>query len=192
MKSFSWALVGLLLAFPALAAEGGGDANIFAGDLGNMIWTLVIFVLVLVVLGKFAWGPILEGLQGREDFIRKSLEEAKADREAAEARLHEYEAKLAEARAEATAIVEEGRRDAEVVKQSIESDAREEAQKTVERSIREINQAKVAAIEEVYNAASSTAVDLAAHVIRKELSAEDHERLIAEAAQKMRDARSAN
>ncbi len=192
MKSFSWALVGLLIAFPALAAEGGGDGNIFAGDLGNMIWTLVIFLLVVLVLGKFAWGPILEGLQAREDFIRKSLEEAKADRDAAEARLQEYEAKLADARAEATAIVDEGRRDAEVVKQSIEADAREEAQKTVERSIREINQAKVAAIEEIYNTASSTAVDLAAHVIRKELTPEDHERLIAEAAQKMRGAGSAN
>ena len=192
MKSFSWALVGLLVAFPALAAEGGGDANIFAGDLGNMIWTLVIFLLVVLVLGKFAWGPILEGLQSREDFIRKALEDAKADRDAAETRLEEYEAKLAEARAEATAIVDEGRRDAEVVKQSIEAEARDEARKTVERSIREINQAKVAAIEEVYDTASSMAVDLAAHVIRKELTPADHERLIAEAAQKMRDARSAN
>ena len=118
MKSFSSALLGFLVALPALAAEGG-DGNIFAGDLGNMIWTVVIFVLVLLVLGKFAWGPILEGLQARENFIRESLEEAKADRESAEERLREYEVKLAEARAEATALVEEGRRDAELVRQTI-------------------------------------------------------------------------
>ncbi len=192
MKSFSWALVGLLIAFPALAAEGGGGGNIFAGDLGNMIWTLVIFVLVLLVLGKFAWGPILEGLQGRENFIRESLAEAKADREAAEERLREYEAKLAEARAEATAIVDEGRRDAEVVKQSIETDARDEAQKTVERALREIELAKANAIEEVYGVASGMAVDLASHVIRKELTPEDHARLINEAAEKMRGAGSTN
>ncbi len=197
MKSLKSALVMLLVALPAFAAEafaaeGGGGGNIFAGDLGNMIWTVVIFGLVLFVLGKYAWGPILDGLQSRETFIREALEEAKADRDAAEARLEEYEAKLAAARAEASAIVDEGRRDAEVVKQSIEDDARDEARKTVERSIREINQAKVAAIEEVYDTASSLAVDLAAHVIRKELSPEDHQRLIAEAAQKMRDAGSAN
>ncbi len=71
---------------------------------------------MLFVLGKFAWGPILSGLQARENFIRESLETAKRDRDEAEARLREYEERLATARAEATAIVDEGRRDAEVVK----------------------------------------------------------------------------
>ena len=52
------------------------------------------FLLVIFVLGKFAWGPLLSGLQQREEFIRRSLQEAKDDREAAEARLQEYEEKL--------------------------------------------------------------------------------------------------
>ncbi|HEX5720110.1 MAG TPA: hypothetical protein VF179_28395, partial [Thermoanaerobaculia bacterium] len=61
-------LISLAFAVPALAAEaehGGGESNIFAGDVGNAIWTLVIFLLVLFVLGKYAWGPILGALQGR-------------------------------------------------------------------------------------------------------------------------------
>ena len=190
MKALTTALAGALLALPAMAAEGGGG-NIFAGDLGNMIWTLVIFVGVLVVLGKFAWGPILERLQAREDFIRESLNEAKQDREDAEARLEEFEAKLAGARGEATAIVEEGRRDAEVVKASIEADARSEAEKIVERAKREIGLAREAAVEEIYGVAGKLATDLAEQVIRKELTGEDHERLIAEAMQKMRAAREA-
>ena len=192
MKAMQIVLAGLLVALPAVAAEGGGDANIFSGDLGNMIWTLVIFVLVLVVLGKFAWGPILERLQGREEFIRSALEEAKQDREAAEATLKKYEAKLAEARGEATAIVEEGRRDAEVVKQTIEDAAREEATKIVDRAKREIDLAKEAAIEEVYGATGKLAIDTASQVIRKELSLDDHARLIDEATQKMRAARDSN
>jgi F-type H+-transporting ATPase subunit b len=189
MKPLIFVLAGLLLALPALAAESGEDANIFAGDLGNMIWTVVIFVLVLVVLGKFAWGPILEGLQTRENFIRDSLAEAKADRDAAEARLKEYEAKLAAARAEATALVEEGRRDADVVRQSIEASAREEAGKIVARARREIDLAKEGAVEEIYGLAGKMAVEMASQVIRKELSLEDHARLIDEAARKIRQAR---
>ncbi len=188
MRAISGALVGAFLALPAMAAEGG-DGNIFAGDLGNMIWTLAVFALVLVVLGKFAWGPILEGLQTREIFIRESLTEAKADREAAEARLKEYDVKLAEARGEATAIVEEGRRDGEVVRQSIEDNAKAEASKIVQRARREIELAKEAAVEEIYGLAGRLATDVAATVIRKELTPEDHARLIEEAAGKIRESR---
>ena len=110
----------------ALGEEGAAHSDgpsIFAGDLGNILWSLVTFLLVLVVLGKFAWKPILSGLQGREEFIRDSLAQAKKDREEAEARLKEYGQKLETARAEATELVEEGRRDAEAVKQTIEETA---------------------------------------------------------------------
>ena len=189
MKVITSILLGSVLALPAFAAEGGGEVSIFSGDLGNMIWTLVIFLLVLFVLGKFAWGPILEQLTARESFIRNSLEEARDDREAAEARLKEYEDRLAAARGEATAIVEEGRRDAETVRQSIEDGAKDEAAKIVERARREIDLAKDAAVEEIYGVASGLAIEVASKVVRKELSGEDHERLIDEAMQKLRESR---
>ena len=168
------------LAGPALAAEGG-EENLFAGDLGNMVWTVVIFVAVLIVLGKYAWGPLLSSLQERERFIHDSLAQAKEDREAAEARLKEYTDKLDEARAEASEIVVEGRRDAEVVKQRIEEDARAEATRMVERAKREIDIAKQTAIKELYTTGASLATDMAARVMKREISDQDHERLIAEA-----------
>src|SRR5436305_291132 len=119
------------MALPALAAEGAGEAqpSLLAGDIGNVVWTVLIFVLVLAVLGKYAWGPILSTLQARESFIHEALAKAKHDRDEAEARLKQYEERLAGARAEATAIVEEGRRDAEVVKRKIEAAAKVEADK---------------------------------------------------------------
>src|SRR4028119_282680 len=144
----------VLTAAPALAAEeghgrAGANANTpFAGDIGNALWTVVIFVLVLVVLGKYAWGPILSNLQARETFIVDSLEKAKKDRDAAEARLREYEERLASARAEASAIVDEGRRDADVVKRRIEEDARKEADRMIERARREIQIATDTATKE--------------------------------------------
>lgn len=188
-------LTSLVLAAPAYAAEEGhgGEAanNPFAGDIGNALWTLVIFGLVVVVLGKFAWGPLLKSLQAREEFIRESLEKARLEREMAELRLREYEERLATARAEATAIVEEGRRDADAVKRRIEEDAKREADKAIERAKREIQIATDTATKELYTLSARLATDMAAKVIGKELSPTDHERLIAEAIEGLNSANDA-
>lgn len=175
------ALAALAVAAPALAAEAEHEApSLFAGDLGNSFWTLLIFVVVLVVLGKFAWGPILTTLQARESFIREALERAKRDREEAEARLREYEARLAGARAEASAIVDEGRCDAEVVKRRIEEDAKHQADLMIERARREIQIATETATKELYRLTARLATEMAAKVIGRELTMQDHERLISE------------
>jgi len=167
-------------AAPALASEGGEPGGVFAGDVGNALWTLVIFALVVFVLGRFAWGPILKGLQDRESFIRTALEDAKRDRDAAEARLKEYAEKLHAARGEASAIVEEGRRDAEAVKHRLMDEGRAEQAALVERAKREIALAKEAAIKDLYAAAASLVTQASAKVVGRELAAQDHQRLIAE------------
>ncbi len=182
----SFALALMATAVPAMAAEAEAahseaPPNLFAGDLGNVVWTVAIFVLVLVVLGKFAWGPLLKALQGRESYIHDALASAKRDRDAAEARLREYEERLASARAEATAIVDEGRRDAEVVKRKIEEAAKAEADKMIDRARREIHLATVTATRELYDLSAKLATDLAARVLGREMTAKDHERLISEA-----------
>jgi len=181
--ALTFAVTLLAMAVPAMAEEaaGEGSPNLFAGDLGNVFWTVLIFALVLAVLGKFAWGPILNTLQSRESFIHEALAKAKHDRDAAEARLREYEERLASARAEATAIVEEGRRDADVVRRKIEADAKHEADKMIDRARREIQIATVTATRELYDLSAKLATGMAARVIGRELSAQDHERLIAEA-----------
>lgn len=175
-----------LAASPVFAAGEGEASNPFAGDVGNALWTLVIFVLVLVVLGKFAWGPILGALQKREDFIRSSLEQAKKDREESEARLKEYSQKLQAARVEGTAIVQEARRDAEEVKRKIEEAAKAEAMAMIERAKREIGIATDTAVKELYSLTTRLSTDVAARIIRKELDPKEHERLIAESIEELR------
>lgn len=184
-----------LAAWPALASEpahGGAEPSLFSGDIGNAVWTLVIFGAVLFVLGKYAWGPIINGLKQREDFIRDSIAKAKADREAAEAQLKAYEERLNQARSDATKIVEEGRRDAEVVKAKIEQLAKEEADKMIERAKREIGIAKDTAVKDLFTLASRLATDAASRIIRAELKPEDHERLIAESIARIEAAEPSN
>jgi F-type H+-transporting ATPase subunit b len=168
-----------LLAAPLAAAEEGVGGP-FAGDIGNAIWTLVIFLLVVFVLGKFAWGPLLKGLQSREEFIRSSLEQARRDRDDAEARLQEYEAKLASARAEAAGIVEEARRAGEALRRRLQDEAQAESRQTVERARRDIVLATETAKRELHDYAGGLAVSIAERVLGREIARADHERLIDE------------
>ena len=176
---------GLLASLPALAREEGEPGGVFAGDVGNVIWTLIIFGLVVFVLGRFAWGPILSGLQSREAFIRESLESARRDREQAEARLAQYVEKLNSARSEATAIVEEARRDAETVKRRIEEEANVEASRMVERAKREIGIAKETAVKDLYGVAARLTTEVAGRILAREIKPQDHERLIRDSISKL-------
>ena len=177
--------VGLTTATPALAAGGEGGASPFAGDLGAALWTLIIFIVVVIVLGKFAWGPILNALQKREDFIRDALADAKRHQEEAEVKLKAYDDKLNAAQAEARSIVDEARRDAEVVKHRIEHEAKQEADAMVDRAKREIEIATDTAVRELYDLSGRLATDIASRVIRKELDAREHERLIADSIEEL-------
>jgi F-type H+-transporting ATPase subunit b len=166
---------------PVLASgETGAAPNPFAGDLGVSIWTLVIFLVVVILLGKFLWGPILNGLQSREAFIAKSLTDAEQASKTAQAQLAEYTAKLDAARAEASNIVEEGRRDAEEVKRAIGEEARKEADAMIERAKREIGIARDAALRELYDVGGGLATQVAGKIVSRELNPADHEQLIQE------------
>ena len=172
------------LAFAAEAAEehgGEGSWNPLQGDFGNFVWTVVVLLVVFWVLSRYAWGPLLETLQGRERYIADSLEKAKSEREAAETRLAEYEERLAGARQEVEGILEEARRDAAAVREREEAAARAEAERMVDRARREIDIAKDTAVKELYAKASTLATAAASRILERELRPEDHERLVAEA-----------
>ncbi len=180
------AVLQLVMAGTVLASESA-QPNLFSGDLGNLIWTLVIFFLVLLVLRKFAWKPLLTGLQHREKFIRDSLASAKRDREEAEGRLKDLTTKLESAKQEASAIVDEGRRDAEAVKRRIEDDARRNAEALIERAKREIGIARDTALRDLHEESAKLAMEMAGSVLKRQLAPEDHRRLVGEALAKLKE-----
>ena len=180
------AVILLMLAAPAFGAEHGEEPSIFAGSIGNFIFTLIIFSAVIVILTKLAWNPVLTVLNERERNIRGSLEAAKKERGEARQLLADYQAKLDQARGEATAIVEEGRRDAEVVGRNMQQQSRAQAEALVERARREIKLATETAVKELYDQTAELSVRIATGVIRKELSPEDHARLVNESLEQMK------
>jgi F-type H+-transporting ATPase subunit b len=163
----------------AQAAEGG--LSPFAGNVGNAIWTLVIFVLVVLVRGKFAWGPVLALLQQREEFIHRALADAKRDRDEAEVRLKEYAAKIQDARTEAATIVAEARSDAARLREDLRERARTEADTLIQNAKRQIELQTQGAIREIRREAVDLSLQIASKIIQRNLSKEDNERLIADA-----------
>ena len=181
MKKLLIVAVLALTALPIHAAEDAPALSPFAGDLGNAIWTLGIFVIVIVVLGKFAWGPVLGLLKQREDFIHRALSDAKRDRDEAEARLKDYAAKLQSAHAEAATIIEETRRDGEKLREDLRQRARAEADKLMANAERQIQLQTSRALEQIRREAVDLSVMIASKIIQRNISKEDNERLIDEA-----------
>ena len=171
----------------AHSPDGGHGAKYELLSIDGMtaIWTIIVFVVLLIVLRAAAWKPIQQALVQRERFIRDSLNQAKQDREQAETRLKEIEERLSNARAEASGIVEEGRRDADVLRRKIEQDARNEADAMLERAKREIGVARDTAVKELYEKTALLATETAARIIKKEIDPAHHEQLIAESIEQL-------
>ena len=169
----------------AESEHGSAEPSILSGNPGNIFFTLLIFLSVVFILGRFAWKPLLAALQKREDLIRSSIEDAKHEREEADKLLAKYREQIDHAREEATAIIEKGKRDVEDVQRRIHEDARKESDEMVARARREIELASQSAIKELYDHTAELAVLAAGRVVSKTLSVDDHRDLVRESLDRM-------
>lgn len=161
--------------------EHGGEVNPleFSPDLA--VFTLVVFLILLAILGKFAWGPIATALDHREHRISDNIAQAERLQAEAKAQLVLYEQKLATAADEVRQLLEEARRDAEHTKEEILAQAKADAKAEHDRAMREVRNAKDAALKEIGETSANFAVEMAAKIVQKQLSPEDHARLVREA-----------
>lgn len=158
-------------------------AKDFVNDLG--LWTVVTFVLFLVVLKKVAWGPLIEGLDNRESKYRKLLEDAKADRDKAVNMLAEYEEKLKAAQSQVDEIIAEARRDAERTKTDILATAQQDAEATRKRALDDIDRARDQAVAELFDHVRANVVSATEKVLSRSLNDDDHQKLIDDALAEM-------
>jgi F-type H+-transporting ATPase subunit b len=185
-------IVGLALALSgtvAAGAEAGGDTGGLSpipmtfkeiqGDLA--IWTAVIFLVLVAVLWKFAWGPICAGLEKREQGIADQISQAEDSNRKAQQLLDQYEQKLAASKDEVRRILDQARRDAEQLGREMLETTRQEARADQQRAIEQIDAATTNALEELAERSSTLAVELAGKILRAELKPEDHARLIDQA-----------
>lgn len=166
----------LALPLPILAQDGSGIVSV---DIGLALSTIVVFALVLWVLGKFAWAPILGSLKAREQGIRNSIDEAAEMRADADKLLEEHRRQLAEARKESQQIVAEGRAAAERVRQDLEQKARAESDRMLQRARQEIERERDRALERVREEAVDLALAAAERLLDEKLGEERDRQLVA-------------
>lgn len=147
-------------------------------QIDTLIFSLVIFAILLVVLMKYAWKPIMEGLDNREKSIAEDIENARLAHEQAQAQLASYEEKMAAAHDEAAAVIAEAKNDAIAAKEKIMAEAAAEAQRTRDRALADIETAKNAAVRELAESSVNSAVGLAGSIVGRSLNKQDHSDLI--------------
>lgn len=173
------ALLGLTTVASA-APAGEAAATPFAGTIYQAIAAAIIFILLLVILKKMAWGPILQGLVDREAKIKNDLESAENSAKQATATLEQYRKQLTEAHAEARKIIEQGRADAEKLAANLQKQAEADINGLRTRAQAEIASAKEQAVAELYEQAATLATSVAGKILQRELNPADQQRLVEE------------
>ncbi len=164
----------------ALLAEskGGGSPQAIEFNPDLALFTVIIFVVLLIVLGKFAWKPIITALDERDKGIADDIESARIANEKAQTMLQEYENKLEHAGEEVKQMLADAKAEAATAKQKILDDANAEAQRQRERAVAEIEAAKDQAVRELAERSVDSAVSLAGSLVSKELNRDSHQKLI--------------
>jgi len=154
-------------------------------DPGLYIWTIATFLVLVALLAKFAWRPLLEALETRQESIRKSLDDARQARVELE-RLHVESTKiLAQARTDAEAIMSRTRSDAERFREELKTKARTEAATLVKNAEHQIALETSRAVQQIRHEAVDLSVAIASKVLQRNVSKEDNERLIEETFQQL-------
>ena len=147
---------------------------------GLFIWTIVVFVVLLALLRKFAWGPLLAALEERQASIRKSLDDAKQARTELQQVQLESEALLRKARKEAGVIISDTRSAAVTVRNELLRKAQVEAQSIIKNAERQIQLERDQAVSKLRQEAVELSLMIASKLIGRNLTREDNHALIDE------------
>ena len=165
----------LLCAAGPAAAEGG---KLYPGDLGQAIATFLTFCVLLFVLGKYAWKPIVAQLRRREEEVAATVSRAGEQQGKAEKLLAHYQSLVDKAEAESKELLAASRREATEARDQIISDARSESRRAIRTAQEEIRHAKEEVVRELRETTAELAADIAEQVLGKGLRPEDHQRLV--------------
>lgn len=169
-----------LLATPGLvaAAESEGGFSVFSVNPGLSVWTTVVFLMLLGILWKFAWGPILGAVEAREDRIQSALDESRERQEEARKLLAEHKAQLNDARRQANEILADARASGERLRKDLEEKARVEARGIVESARKEIERERDQALADIRKESVDLALAAAARLLGERMDSEKDREMV--------------
>jgi F-type H+-transporting ATPase subunit b len=165
---------------PLLAQDdhGGGQGGLLTPSGGLMFWTLIVFGILVLLLGKYAFGPLTEAVRAREQSLRDAIEAAKRDREEAAQLLATHKTQLEASRAEAQKIIADGRVVAEKMRTQTLEDTKKQQDELLARAKRDIETEKAKAIDDLRREAIDLALKGATKVIEKNLDDATNRKLV--------------
>ncbi len=154
---------------------------------GLIIWTMITFVLVAVVLGKFAWKPILQALHSREQEIADALKKAEEAKKDAERMIQENKIAMDKASNETSRLIAEGRAMAEQLKNDIVAKANDSAKKMMEQAKDEIAREKDAAMQQLRNEVAELSVSVAEKILDESLDGAKQKKMVDKVLQQLQN-----
>jgi len=150
-------------------------------DPGLFIWTILTFLVLVTILAKFAWKPLLEALESRQALIRKSLDDAAQAKQDLERLSHEAAQIVSKARVDADAVIARSQTDADRLREEMKQKAKADADVIVKSAERQIQLETNRALQQIRLEAVDLSVMIASKLIQRNLTKEDNEKLIDDA-----------
>ncbi len=174
----------LVLSASACALASGGEPateeqSIFSGTFADSLWTLIAFFLLLAILTKFAWKPLLKILQARQDYIKQQIDAADASRKNAEALLDQYKQQGVE-------IVNKLTAQAQLLEKEMVSKAGDEVAQMKRRAQADIEYSRIAASQQMWQEAEDMLLALSGEIVGRAVTHEDNLRLLYESIEKLK------
>jgi F-type H+-transporting ATPase subunit b len=197
MRKFRFILVWLWMSTAAVTwaseavatAEGAAEPaspSLFSGSFMESIWTLVWFALLLVVLGKLAWKPLLQNLQARQERIQKEIEDAEKARKQAQQVLDEYRSKMADAERQGQELLNQRLKQAQAEAKEVENQSRKQIEQMKIRFEADMEREKIEVQDQFWQYAGGLVQNLGQEVFSKTLNDEDNQRLIQQAVDRLK------
>jgi len=164
-----------MASFASLPLAAGGLTDL---NPGLTLWAAITFLFLLVVLSKFAWGPIVKMLDERERTIREAIEAAKKERAEAERMLAAQKSSLAQAQREAAELARRNQQEVEALRQELTARARKEADELVSGARKQIEEEKTKAVAELRGMVADLAIDAASRLVKANLDDASQRKLV--------------
>lgn len=154
------------------------ESNLLAVEPGLLFWSAVTFLILLFILYKLAWKPILSAIDNREKHIQESIQRAEDAQKKAEENLNSYKRIMEDARKESQEILEKGKKTAETLRADILAKANEESARLIEKAKKEISLEREKALQEIRNLAVDLSLSAASKLMQRSIGGDDHERIV--------------
>ena len=159
--------------------------NILNPMASTIFWSILVFVVIVIIMWKFVFKPVNRMISKRQAEIKKNVDDGERQMEEIQKYLDKQKGEIEKARVKAEDIIEDGKREAGIIREKIENDAKEKSRKMIENTLQEIKIEREKSLVDLKDRMVDMALNATEKVIGKSLSKKDHEKIIEDSLQEI-------